>query len=103
MGRRARRRTERGRQGIGICSPWPRRSSGTRLPSEPPPFVSPLLWGANPVLNNGTGTGDWLLASTALRTALRDAHTQIIRMPVRRPNADTATPTPTVYLDSATW
>jgi hypothetical protein len=52
--------------------------------------VSPLLWGENLSLDNNTGNGDWFLASANLRSALKTAHTQIIRMPVRSPNADTA-------------
>jgi hypothetical protein len=52
--------------------------------------VSPLLWGENLALNSGSGNGDWFLASASLRTALKNAHTQIIRMPVRGPNPDAA-------------
>ncbi len=52
--------------------------------------VSPLLWGENLALDSNSGTGDWFLGSPALRQALKTAHTQIIRMPVRGPHPDQA-------------
>jgi len=49
--------------------------------------VSPLLWGENLELDGGA---DWFLDSADLRTALKTAHTRIVRMPVRGPDPDTA-------------